>query len=75
MPGTPYGLSVSSYEETPERADWIIETGLWDTTTDSLIHDVQLGYSDILRFSTVDELLAEIARIHAAVTAPGFAAP
>lgn len=77
MPGIPYGLSVSYPPDTNEHADkygWDIETALWDMTTDSLIYNDQLGYDDILRFSTVDELLAEIARVHAAVIVPGFAA-
>lgn len=78
MPNTSYGLSISYPPDANENADkygWVIETALWDMTTDSLIYNDQLGYYDILRFSTVDELLAEIARVHAAVNVPGFASP
>jgi hypothetical protein len=78
MPNTSYGLSISYPSDANEHADkygWVIETALWDMTTDSLIYNDQLGYCDILRFSTVDELLAEIARVHAAVNVPGFASP
>ena len=78
MPNTSYGLSISYPPDANEHADtygWVIETALWDMTTDSLIYNDQLGYYDTLRFNTVDELLAEIARVHAAVNVPGFAAP
>lgn len=76
MPNTSYGLSISYPPDANEHADeygWVIETALWDMTTDSLIYNDQLDYADILRFSTVDELMAEIARVHAAVNVPGFA--
>jgi len=78
MPNTSYGLSISYPPDANEHADkygWVIVTALWDMTTNSLIYNDQLNYDDILRFRTVDELLAEIARVHAAVNAPGFAAP
>ena len=78
MPNTSYGLSISYPPDANEHADeygWVIETALWDMTTGSMIYNDQLGYCDIRRFSTVDELLAEIARVHAAVNVPGFAAP
>jgi hypothetical protein len=78
MPNTSYGLSISYPPDANEHADkygWVIETALWNMTTDRLIYNDQLDYYDTLRFSTVDELLAEIARVHAAVNVPGFAAP
>jgi hypothetical protein len=78
MPNTSYGLSISYPPDANEHADtygWVIETALWDMTTDSLIYNDQLDYGDFLRFSTVDDLLAEIARVHAAVNVPGFAEP
>ena len=78
MPNTSYGLSISYPPDANEYADeygWVIETALWDMTTDSMIYNDQLDYYDILRFSTVDELLTEIARVHAAVNVPGFAVP
>ena len=78
MPNTSYGLSISYPPYTNEHADeygWVIETALWDMGRDRMIYYDQLDYYDILRFSTVDELLAEIARVHAAVNVPGFAAP
>ena len=78
MPNTSYGLSISYPPDANEHADkygWVIETALWNMTTDRLIYNDQLDYYDTLRFSTVDELLAEITRVHAAVNVPGFAAP
>ena len=54
MPNTSYGLSISYPPDANEHADkygWVIETALWNMTTDRLIYNDQLDYYDTLRFS------------------------
>jgi hypothetical protein len=64
--GFPIGISVShppDVNENPNNNGWIIETALWDSATSSIVYAEELGYENIQRFVTNNDLLVEIVRI------------
>ncbi len=61
--GTKRGLSIAAPSDMIRSGCGYVETALIDTTTDELMYDGDLGYSDVRRFDSVDELYDELIRL------------
>ena len=61
-----YGVSVAVPVDANmfrRNNEFVYETALWDHTANSLVYCTEAGYSDVQRFYTVDEVVAEVTRV------------
>ena len=59
-----YGISISippDFNPNPDR--WVYETALWSVENDTLAYNEDYNYADVLRFDTLEEVIAEIDRV------------